>query len=98
MHPLFSYIQALKHSFLVIVSLGLLTSCSAVGDIVNPADVLLETSVKDWLHEQNGQALTFRNAAGTVQTVYVRRRDEITSGVAAKVSPVQIKAESITLV
>ena len=88
----------MKHSFLVIISLGLLTSCSAVGDIVNPADILLETSVKDWLHEQNGQVLTFRNAAGTAQTVYVRRRDEITSGAATKVSPVQIKTESITLV
>ena len=88
----------MKHALLLFCALGLLTSCSAVGDIVNPADILLDAAVKDWLHEQNGQVLTFRNAAGTTQTVYVRRRDETTTGAAAKAPSAQIKLESTTLV
>ena len=88
----------MKHSFRSLLALALLTSCSAVGDIVNPADILLDAAVKDWLHEQNGQVLTFRNAAGTTQTLYVRRRDETTTGAAAKAPSAQIKLESTTLV
>lgn len=41
--------------------------------------------------------LTFRSAAGTTQTVLVRRRNESTTGAAVKGSPARVKVESITL-
>ena len=88
----------MKHSFLFIIALGWLTGCSAVGDIVNPDDWPLEQSAKDWLHEQNGQVLTFRNTAGAVQTLRVRRRDENPSGPASKLPSANMKIEFTTLV
>lgn len=41
----------MKHSFLVLLALGLLTGCSIINDTVDPAEEPLEASVKDWLHE-----------------------------------------------
>lgn len=66
----------IKSILLLCLASGLLTGCylaEPVRDILAPPDVPLTDPAKDWMHEQDGQQLSFRNAASQTQSVRVRR-------------------------
>ncbi|SNC59707.1 hypothetical protein SAMN06265337_0107 [Hymenobacter gelipurpurascens] len=56
----------------------LLTSCGDVVDSLDQSEVPDYT--KEWLREQHGQVLTFRNSAGQVRTITVARKEQILQG------------------
>ena len=67
----------MKILYLAAISL-LLTSCGDILDSIDQSEIPGYT--KDWLREQNGQVLSFRNAAGQVRMVTVARKEQVLQG------------------
>ena len=82
---------------LLLAGASWLVSCNTLKDAVNPDNAPLADSAKAWLHEQHGQLLTFRNAAGATQLVRVGRRLETATGHVVWFSPATREAEVATL-
>lgn len=78
---------------LYMIGLGvLLSSCGDLADSLDQSEVPDYT--KEWLREQNGQVLSFRNAAGQVRTLRVARKEQILQGQSRAGS---FETETITL-
>ncbi|WP_188558191.1 hypothetical protein [Hymenobacter glacieicola] len=55
-----------------------LSACGNFADSLDQSEIPAYT--KEWLREQHGQTLSFRNAAGQVRTVTVARKEQVLKG------------------